>query len=34
MAVMLVFTGLAHFLPESGTVMPDHDGMVAMVPSS
>ena len=33
MAVMLFFTGLAHFLPESVTVMPDHGDMVAMVPS-
>ncbi|WP_106403485.1 DoxX family protein [Actinocorallia populi] len=33
MAVMLLFTGLAHFLPESVTAMPGHDDMAAMVPS-
>lgn len=33
LAVMLFFTGLAHFLPESVTAMPGHDDMVAMVPS-
>lgn len=32
LAVMLFFTGLAHFLPESVTAMPGHDDMVAMVP--
>ncbi|WP_245724719.1 DoxX family protein [Micromonospora citrea] len=32
LAVMLVFTGAAHFVPDSVTVMPSHGDMVAMVP--
>ncbi|MFI7673874.1 hypothetical protein [Actinophytocola sp. NPDC049390] len=32
LAVMLVFTGTAHFLPDSVTVMPSHADLVAMVP--
>jgi uncharacterized membrane protein len=33
LAVMLVFTGSAHFAPESVTVMPSHADLVAMVPT-
>nr|WP_221382520.1 hypothetical protein [Actinoplanes polyasparticus] len=32
LAVMLVFTGVAHFAPDSLTVMPSHDDLTAMVP--
>jgi uncharacterized membrane protein len=32
LAVMLVFTGAAHFVPDSVTVMPSHDDLTAMVP--
>jgi uncharacterized membrane protein len=32
LAVMLVFTGTAHFTPDSLTVMPSHDDLTAMVP--
>ncbi|SEG99492.1 Uncharacterized membrane protein [Nonomuraea solani] len=32
LAVMLVMTASAHFVPDGGTVMPDHADMVAMVP--
>ncbi|WP_250031113.1 DoxX family protein [Paractinoplanes maris] len=32
LAVMLVFTGTAHFVPDSVTVMPSHDDLTAMVP--
>ncbi|GAA1579899.1 hypothetical protein GCM10009678_73260 [Actinomadura kijaniata] len=32
LALMLVFTGAAHFVPDSVTVMPGHDDMVTMVP--
>lgn len=32
LAVMLVATATAHFVPPSVTVMPSHDGLVAMVP--
>lgn len=32
LAVMLVMTGTAHFVPESVTVMPNHADLVRMVP--
>src|ERR1041384_6513622 len=32
LALMLVFTGAAHFAPDSLTVMPSHDDLTAMVP--
>jgi uncharacterized membrane protein len=32
LAVMLVMTGTAHFVPASVTVMPNHAALVAMVP--
>ena len=32
MAVMLLFTASAHFVPGDVTVMPNHDDMVRMVP--
>ncbi|MGK5683931.1 DoxX family protein [Actinoplanes sp. URMC 104] len=32
LAVMLVFTGSAHFAPDSQTVMPSHNDLTAMVP--
>jgi len=32
LAVMLIFTGAAHFAPDSLTVMPSHDDLTAMVP--
>ncbi|TDD62302.1 hypothetical protein E1263_03850 [Kribbella antibiotica] len=32
MAVMLLFTASAHFVPATVTVMPTHDDLVAMVP--
>jgi uncharacterized membrane protein len=32
LAVMLVFTGTAHFTPDSFTQMPSHDDLTAMVP--
>ncbi|KAF0848434.1 DoxX family protein [Nocardia caishijiensis] len=32
LAVMLVMTGSAHFMPSSVTVMPNHEDLVAMVP--
>ncbi|WP_229859227.1 DoxX family protein [Streptomyces poonensis] len=32
LAVMLVATATAHFTPQSGSVMPSHDDLVAMVP--
>ncbi|MEV6215654.1 hypothetical protein [Nocardia sp. NPDC051833] len=34
LAFMLVATGTAHFVPDSVTVMPSHDDLVAMVPSA
>ncbi|ONM48824.1 DoxX family protein [Nocardia donostiensis] len=33
LAVMLLMTGLAHFMPDSVEVMPGHDDLTAMVPS-
>lgn len=33
LAVMLVMTASAHFVPDSVTVMPSHSDMVAMVPA-
>jgi len=33
LAVMLMFTGAAHFVPDSVTMMPSHDDLVAMVPA-
>lgn len=33
LAVMLLFTGSAHFLPDTVTVAPSHDDLAAMVPS-
>ncbi|WP_280234403.1 DoxX family protein [Nocardia cyriacigeorgica] len=33
LAVMLVFTGLAHFVPDTVDAMPSHDDLVAMVPA-
>ncbi|MFC9965948.1 hypothetical protein ACFVH4_17110 [Nocardia ignorata] len=33
LAVMLMMTGSAHFMPSSVTVMPNYDDLVAMVPS-
>ncbi|MBC7212369.1 MAG: hypothetical protein H5U33_20370, partial [Pseudomonas sp.] len=32
LAIMLVMTGTAHFMPASVTVMPNYADMVAMVP--
>ncbi|GAA4905355.1 putative membrane protein [Stackebrandtia albiflava] len=32
LAVMLLMTAAAHFVPDSVTAMPSHDDMVAMVP--
>ncbi|RDI49643.1 DoxX family protein [Nocardia mexicana] len=32
LAVLLVFTGSAHFVPDSVEMMPSHDDLVAMVP--
>src|SRR5690349_24490211 len=32
LAVMLIFTGAAHFAPDSLTVMPSHDDLTTMVP--
>ncbi|WP_460696488.1 DoxX family protein [Nocardia thraciensis] len=32
LAVLLVFTGAAHFVPDSVEAMPSHDDLVAMVP--
>ncbi|MFC9892317.1 hypothetical protein ACFVMC_01365 [Nocardia sp. NPDC127579] len=32
LAVLLLLTGSAHFVPDSVTVMPSHDDLVAMVP--
>ena len=32
LAVLLLFTGSAHFVPDSVTIMPSHDDLVAMVP--
>jgi len=32
LAVLLLFTGSAHFVPDSVTMMPSHDDLVAMVP--
>ncbi|MGS2809763.1 DoxX family protein [Nocardia sp. MW-W600-9] len=32
LAVMLVFTGIAHFLPDSVEAMPSRDDLAAMVP--
>jgi uncharacterized membrane protein len=32
MAVMLLFTAIAHFVPSSVTMMPNHADMVRMVP--
>ncbi|MEU8896966.1 hypothetical protein [Nocardia sp. NPDC048505] len=32
LAVMLLLTGSAHFVPDSVTVMPSHDDLTAMVP--
>ncbi|MFD6393519.1 hypothetical protein [Nocardia sp. NPDC060259] len=33
LAVMLTATGIAHFMPDSVTVMPSHDDLAAMVPT-
>ena len=33
LAVLLLFTGSAHFVPDSVTMMPSHDDLVAMVPA-
>ena len=33
LAFLFTMTGLAHFVPDSVTVMPSHDDLVAMVPS-
>ncbi|MFI6869783.1 hypothetical protein [Nocardia sp. NPDC050406] len=33
LAVMLVFTGSAHFLPDTVSAAPSHDDLTAMVPS-
>ncbi|MGW0248790.1 DoxX family protein [Nocardia goodfellowii] len=32
LAVLLLMTGSAHFVPDSVTVLPSHDDLVAMVP--
>lgn len=32
LAALLLFTGSAHFVPDSVTMMPSHDDLVAMVP--
>lgn len=34
LAFLFTMTGLAHFMPDSVTVMPSHNDLVAMVPSA